>query len=413
PNDLLAGSTPVQQLMWAHLATGGRMVNYDPQTYMSYGDSPQGVPDLNILAGLPSISGYASIVNGSYESVTHTHEQDDLDIGQLTSGTLDRLNLREVVTLPEYFLVPLVGFPRSVDDAVPVPFVWPTDDPVLPLGFGAQFDEQAYPFYPGPRPPLRPGQAESWYFGEPLSPARAALVLARPLAAPASVRFGIVRADGDTSWGDPVPVAAGTTRVQAHLPAGAGVGLAVSSSGALPSHRAVITVDGRPYLLGGSLSSAIVPGTWRVAGFSQGYAVFTFPQPPVPVSATTGSGRNLPVEVLSATTKSEVVRVRAPQAASVLRSVAWDSGWTASVSVGGGRPQSIPVDDVDLVQQVHVPAGDDVVTFHYRPPHLALASVLSVGATVGATVGLVVLLAVGAPRRRRSTGSAAGGPAQQ
>ena len=52
PNDLVTGTTPVQQLMAAHLAPGGRMVNYDPQTYDSWPDSPQGVPDLNIIAEL-------------------------------------------------------------------------------------------------------------------------------------------------------------------------------------------------------------------------------------------------------------------------------------------------------------------------------------------------------------------------
>ena len=113
PNDLVSGTTPVQQLTAAHLVPGGRMVNYDPQTYDSWFDSPQGVPDLNIIARLPSVSGYASIVNGNYESMTHTHEQDDLDIGQLSSGTLDRLDLREVVTLPEYFLVPLQSRPTA------------------------------------------------------------------------------------------------------------------------------------------------------------------------------------------------------------------------------------------------------------------------------------------------------------
>ena len=41
------------------------------------------------------------------------------------------------------------------------------------------------------------------------------------------------------------------------------------------------------------------------------------------------------------------------------------------------------------MQQVRIPAGDDVVTFHYRPPHLLVASVLS----LGAIVLLVVLLA--------------------
>ena len=120
PNDLLSRTTPVEQLMAAKLPPGGRLVNYDPQTYSSYPTSPQGVPDLNIIPALPSVSGYASIVNGNYEATTHTHEQDDLDIGQLSSGTLGRLDLREVVTVPEYFLVPLQSMPRSIDDITQV-----------------------------------------------------------------------------------------------------------------------------------------------------------------------------------------------------------------------------------------------------------------------------------------------------
>ena len=81
--------------------------------------------------------------------------------------------------------------------------------------------------------------------------------------------------------------------------------------------------------------------------------------------------------------------------------MAWDAGWTATVSVDGGKAQAIPVRDFDLVQRVHVPAGDDLVSFHYRPPHLLLASVLS----VGATVLLVVLLGVWLVRRRRRRGA--------
>ncbi|HXR67259.1 MAG TPA: hypothetical protein VN712_01350, partial [Dermatophilaceae bacterium] len=114
PNDVVSGTTPVQQLMSSRLAPGGRFINYDPQAYASFPGSPQGVPDLNIIPGMPSVSGYASIVNGNYESVTHTHEQYDLDIGQLGSGTLDRLNLQQIVTVPEYFLVPLDSAPRSL-----------------------------------------------------------------------------------------------------------------------------------------------------------------------------------------------------------------------------------------------------------------------------------------------------------
>jgi uncharacterized membrane protein YfhO len=101
--------------------------------------------------------------------------------------------------------------------------------------------------------------------------------------------------------------------------------------------------------------------------------------------------------VISSTTKSEEMRVQAPATTTVIRSVAWDPGWSATVSVNGGNAQKIPVDDFDLVQKVHIPAGDDVVSFHYRPPHLMLASVLS----LGSIVLLLALLGVWLTRRRR------------
>jgi hypothetical protein len=91
-----------------------------------------------------------------------------------------------------------------------------------------------------------------------------------------------------------------------------------------------------------------------------------------------------------------VIRLDAPASSTVIRSVAWDSGWTATVSVNGGKARKITVDDFDLVQQVHIPPGDDVVSFHYRPPHLLLASLLS----LGAVVFLLALLGVWLTRRR-------------
>jgi uncharacterized membrane protein YfhO len=102
--------------------------------------------------------------------------------------------------------------------------------------------------------------------------------------------------------------------------------------------------------------------------------------------------------VISSATKSEAIKVDAPAAASVVRSVAWDSGWRATVSVDGGPPQTIRVESFDLVQRVHIPAGDDLVTFVYRPPHLQVATVLS----LGASALLIVLLAVWVVRRRSS-----------
>ena len=398
-NDLVAGTTPVQQLMAAHLVPGGRMVNYDPQTYDSYPASLQGIPDLNIVPGLPSVSGYGSIVNSTYESVTHTHEQGDLDIGQLESGTLERLDLREIVTVPEYFLVPLTALPRSVTDDVQRSEPLGTDT-ILPRGYGADFNDTAYPFYARPRPALRTGQTTSWYFGEPLAPTRATLILAQPTTVDTVVRFGSLAADGSTRWGAPVHVPPGSLRVSAPMGGGAGVGLAAATEGPLPAHQAVITVGGAPYELDGSLSSAIVPGAWHLAGFAEGYAVFTLPRPPQPLTAVTAHGEPLDVQVLSSTTKSEELRVHAPSAATVMRSVAWDPGWTASVSVNAGPARRVPVSSVDLVQQVRIPAGDDRVVFHYRPPHIALAGALSLGA--GALLVLLLVVWVARGRRRLS-----------
>ena len=158
---------------------------------------------------------------------------------------------------------------------------------------------------------------------------------------------------------------------------------------------------GHPYELSGSLSSALVPGPWQLAGLSQGYAVFTLRKPAEPVVASTGNGRRLPVQIIASTTKSEDIRVHAPSSSTLTRSVAWDSGWTATVSVDGGEAKTIPVNDFDLVQQVHIPAGDDLISFHYKPRHLLLASILSLGSIVF-LLGLLVFWLVRLGRRRRS-----------
>jgi hypothetical protein len=116
--------------------------------------------------------------------------------------------------------------------------------------------------------------------------------------------------------------------------------------------------------------------------------VFTSAKTPVPISATTTGGRPVRVKVIANNTKSEVVRVDAPGPTTIVRSVAWDQGWRGSVSVNGAPARNVPVDSYSLVQRVKVPAGHDVVTFRYRPPHLVVASVLSLGA-VGVLLALL------------------------
>jgi hypothetical protein len=408
-NDVVSGTTPIQRLMTAHLLPGGRTVNYDPQAYASWAGSPQGIPDLNIIPGMPSVSGYASIVNGNYEAVTHTHEQNDLDIGKLGSGTLGRLNLQQIVTVPEYFLVPLASAPDSLSSVQQKSEAYGTD-PVLFQGYGANYNDTGYPFYPGPRPSLHSGDTRSWFFGEPIEPASASLLFTKPAGSGALVRFGVLRADGSTSWGSTVSLAPGATRVVAHLPRGQSIGLSVQAVGSLPAHQAVISVGGKSYELAGSLSSTVVPGPWHQAGTEQGYVVYTYAKRPTPITATTQRGRPLPVKVLSNTTKSEQISLDAPGPSSVIRSVAWDSGWQANISVNGGASRAVTVRSFDLVQKVDVPAGHVVVTFHYRPPHLTVATVLSVGA-----VGVLLVLLVGwlVVRRRRHPPEAASASAAE
>jgi hypothetical protein len=396
PNALVAGTMPVQQFMAAHLAPGGRMTSFDPQTYDTYPQSPQGTPDLNILARLPSVSGYASIVNGTYEATTHTHEQGDLNIAELKAGTLDRLDLQEIVTLPEYFLVPLASVPRSLSDVrqVSEPF---GQDAVLERGFGANFDATPYPFYPAPRPPLDSGQTESWFFGESLEADTATLLFTQPVPSATALRFGVLGSDGSVRWAAPRTVPSGASSVSVRLPSQRAVGLEVQALGNVPSAQAVITAGGHSYELGGALSSAVVPETWQQVGELQGFTVFTSRQPPEPITAVTSDGRELPVDVLSSSAKSEVVRVDAPGPVSVVRSVAWDSGWKGSVSVNGGPARSVPVHSDHLVQSISAPAGADEVTFRYRPPHLLLGAVLSIGA-----IAFLIALGVVWLVRRRS-----------
>jgi hypothetical protein len=207
-----------------------------------------------------------------------------------------------------------------------------------------------------------------------------------------------------------VSLAPGATRVAAHLPRGQSIGLSVQVVGSLPAHQAVISVGGQSYELAGSLSSTVVPGPWRQAGTAQGYVVYTFAKPPTPITGSTQGGRELRVKVLSSTTKSEQISVDAPAASSVIRSVAWDSGWQANISINGGASHAVTVHSFDLVQKVDIPAGHVVVAFHYRPRHLTVATVLSVGA-----LGVLLALLVGwyVVRRRRDPTEAASSSARE
>jgi hypothetical protein len=408
PNDLVAGTTPVENFIGANLAPGGRYLLYDPQYYMGMSRLGNGLPDVNILAGLPSVGGYSSIVDKTYNNATQTHTAGEFDVGELSSGALHDLGLQDILTTPEYFLQPLQSQPTSLAGVQPVSES-KGEDPVLPDGARPGYRDPSYRFYPPPRGPLHPGQVSTWFFGESLEATHASLVFSAG-ATPATLRFGSVSAQGSVRWGPTVHTTPGARRVTGTLPPGSAHGLAVQVvSGQVPDHQAVVTVAQRPYELDGALSGAVRPGVWHQQGILDGNVLFVRNRPPTPIYALTSGGSAAPpVTVLATSPNTEKIRVDAASALTVVRQVAWDDDWTASVSVHGGPARAAPMSAYGLVQQVRLPAGDDVVTFRYRPAHFVVAGVLS----LGATLLLVVLFIVSVVRLRRR-GRARGAPERE
>ncbi|MGP0031774.1 MAG: hypothetical protein ACLPVF_14855 [Acidimicrobiales bacterium] len=400
PNDLVAGTTPIENYVAAHLAPGGRFVVYDPQQYGLGLLGSNGLPDDNILADLPSVGGYSSIVNGNYGQVTQAHTVGQFNVAELASGTLDDLDLQDILTVPEYFMLPLASRPTDLA-AVQPESQGPGRDPVLPKGTRASYENRASTYYPAPRAALSRGQVGTWFFGQSLVPTAASLVFSSGATA-AAVRFGTFGARGTVTWGRPVATVPGTRSVTGTLPPGEADGLAVQvTSGRIPVHQAVVTVDQRAYALNGSLSAAVQPGGWRQQGSVEGETLFVRHTPPAPLRAVTARGQPAPgIEVVSSGANAETVRVRAAGPLALVRDVAEDAGWRATVSVDGAPARTVPLTAYGLVQQVHLPRGDDVVTFRYRPAHFDVAVAL----TAVAALLLVVLAAVAlwtAARRRR------------
>ena len=408
-NALLSGHTPVENYLASHLAPGGRYDVYDPLGYSSgLSELDNGLPDDNVLALLPSVGGYASIVSGEYDARTLTHAQGDLNVPLIGSDAFRELDLQDIVTAPEYFLVPLEKAPTGLGKVSPVSEHQGVD-PVLPMGSRAVISGSGYADSPAPRGSLASGQTSRWFFGRSLHPTRASVLLTRSATA-AQVRFGTVTQKGTTRWSSPVSVDRGTRRVVAPLPAGKAVGLAVQVlKGRLPAHQAVVVAGARDYELDGSLSSAVQPGVWSQATSIGGYTVFDRTRPPAPIHAERSPGQpGARVTVLSNGDNGETVQVRTTEPVVVVRDVAWDGGWHASDSTNGAPPRAVAVNRHNLVQQVRLPVGNDVVTFAYQPRHWLVASLLSEASSLFLVILLLVVLrrrwGRRGPRRHRASG---------
>ena len=147
-----------------------------------------------------------------------------------------------------------------------------------------------------------------------------------------------------------------------------------------------------PLRLAGSLSSALLPGPWHWPASPRA-------TPFSPSGSRQSPSLPLPRAAGGSPCRSSRARRSPNSSGSTRPGLARDPfrgvGCRMDCHRLGQRGQgpAVPVRDFDLVQEVRVPAGDDVVSFRYRPPHLLLASLLSLGATVLLVVLLLVWLA--------------------
>ena len=244
--------------MAAHLPAGGRLVNYDPQTYASYPGSPQGHPGpehhsaaafrvgLRIdrqrqlrgrhphpRAGRP---GPRAALLGSARPAQPARSRQRARV--LLGPAADRARLDRLHH-------PGQGEPRHRPRPAP--------------RLRRRLQRHRLPLLPrGPsrvvRGPLASrGTSESpWDRPRPQSCSASRRARARRSVSECSPPTA--RPDGDARSRVPP----GANQASMALPAGSWVGLSLQVlDGSIPSHRVVVTAEGAPYELGGSLSSAL------------------------------------------------------------------------------------------------------------------------------------------------------------
>ncbi len=405
-----------------------RVAIFDPDRFYPNEVNELGQPDLTILRDLRSVQGYGAIVDARYDNATGTHLQGSLTPSTLTDGTMSRLDLGVLVTVPENFVhlvVAAPGVPNStLAGATPLPPV-PPDRAAAPATVGApptlSVDSLAYKYVDAPPAAvaLVPGQIRTQYFGTVLavSAVHLPLEVAPPVPGSAEltphVRVGLlgpkatavhwlagpagVAVPGDLRLAVPgAPEASGLV-VEAVAPP------SVLGARAVQAGQAVISTAGQgTYRVDGGFRDIVAPPQWRFAGMIGVFCVFVAEAPAgrAYVTGTAGTAR-----VLSdppwGTTRVEVTTT-AP--GTLVRSESYASGWQATIDPAPGTTgpsTSAAVVRRGLVQAVAVPAGTHVVTFRYRPHRVVEGLALS-GAGVLVALALALSGRRGAGLRRRA-----------
>jgi hypothetical protein len=326
-------------------------------------------PDINALTGLDSVQGYGSILSGTYDQVTGTHFMSTMDPCALARGVFVPLRLATVLVLPGSLIQRLA----------------PGEGPSPPPRCQGA---------PLPGSPTR----RTFYLGRTLEVSSVVLVAAHP---PSSApRVGVVDPAGALRYpAQRASVVRHGWRVRFAVPVAAQALEAVGPGGRGWSETSTLTTaTGTRDELDGPFQAAFGQPVWRQRGFWEDYARFETDHlgPKVTVLGVRGA-RAAQRRVGPEGEETDVVAT--PRPALVVRSEAYLAGWRVRATpAGGGRPLTLPVVRVGLLQGVRVPAGRWTLTFTYWPPGLSVGGLAS-------AVGVAALLAMVAWRlvlRRRA-----------
>ncbi len=434
-------SGPVIALVKANLSPQGRYVFYDPYLFDPSQLVPAGEPDIGILNGIKSFSGYGSSVDATYSAHTDTHLRGGLNQVALMQGEFDPVGVQVVVTVPEEFLVPIAALPSRLGTAVQIAEA-PGVDPALPGGSVPTPELLYEPMtLSPPHAVITDHHILYWFFGTSLRPTTGVLTL-QIASGSQRLRAGLVTQSGAVVWQAPRRIGHGGLTVTLPLSGRKGVGLEVQLLGGLPLGPASLAVKaaGRSYLVSGELAQAVTPKSWTEVGQGDDFTVFrshfepraAWVQPATIVSSVKGNKarvattsfpssaavltRSLEIgsaTVVASTPTSATIDVRTPKAGLLAWSTAFDRGWDAKITPAHGATRSVRVGRDGLVLDVAVPKGSSVVRFDYLPVGFRHGVELSL-ATFLASIVITASWFVFSRRRHRHTrGRGASDPALQ
>jgi hypothetical protein len=248
--------------------------------------------------------------------------------------------------------------------------------------------------------------SRSFYFGQLLEVTGLDLVARAGAAGGAAPAVVLIDGTGHRLDAQPTVTAAASGWTYSFGSAVRAGGVRVTS-GALKVSQAGSVSDGHGevYSLDGDYQRSMGGKSWRLESTTASYQVFRTTRTLVPKIALEGAtGGSLVEWVQTSGRGADITQIDLASAATVVRSVSYVPGWTATYApVAGGASVTIAVEPHDLVQSIRLPAGHWRVSFRYYPKGVTLGLWLSGAATLLLCASCVYLWRHG--RRRGAVAS--------